>query len=107
MRSRERDAAILIAGGGTNGLVWMKAACETVIYLALSLVVAYTIVWANELAMDHAFTSGPIPSAPFTLPGWQAAGIVVFGMLVVAMMLAVTTAGITHRQIIRVVLNER
>lgn len=107
MRSRERDAAILIAGGGTNGLVWMKAACETVIYLALSLVVAYTIVWANELAMDHAFTSGPIPSAPFTLPGWHAAGIVVFGMLVVAMMLAVTTAGITHRQIIRVVLNER
>ncbi|KJY54270.1 ABC transporter inner membrane protein [Bifidobacterium coryneforme] len=107
MRSRGRDAAVLIAGGGTSGLVWMKVACETVIYLALSLVVAYAIVWINELAMDHAFTSGPLPSAPFTMPGWQAAGIVVFGMLFVVVMLAAITAGITHRQVIDVVLNER
>lgn len=41
------------------------------------------------------------------MPGWQAAGIVVFGMLFVVVMLAAITAGITHRQVIDVVLNER
>lgn len=107
MRSRGRDAAVLIAGGGTTGMIRIKAACETIIYLTLSLIIAYTIVWINELAMDHALTSGPVPSVPFTLPGWQAAGIVLFGMLIVTAMISAVTERITHRQIVPVILNGR
>lgn len=88
-------------------MIRIKAACETIIYLTLSLIIAYTIVWINELAMDHALTSGPVPSVPFTLPGWQAAGIVLFGMLIVTAMISAVTERITHRQIVPVILNGR
>jgi hypothetical protein len=101
--TRSRDSAVLLASGGTHAMLRLKACCETVIYLLVSLALAYAVTWVNELAMDWALRAGPIPRATLTAPDWHAGVVVLFGIALVGMLLAVITAQVTHRQIIDVI----
>lgn len=73
---------------------------ETIIYVFVSLICSYFIIMANEVAMVAAFSSGPIPSAQISMPGWSATGVIAFEMtLTLLMLLTVTFTGFRKESI--------
>ncbi|MBZ8176578.1 ABC transporter permease [Corynebacterium sp. 3HC-13] len=101
---RQEDNALLVVSGSTPSAAYIKAVVEVLIYTVISLVCAYVIIVFNEGAMVLALSAGPIPSAPFTLPGLAGVGVVALGMgLTLVMLMVVTLAGF-RKQSIMVVL---
>lgn len=98
--NREQDNALLIVSGSTQSAAYLKSIVETIVYAFVSLSCSYFIVMANELAMVAAFSSGPIPSAQISMPGWSATGVIAFGMtLTLLMLLTVTFTGFRKESI--------
>ncbi|ADK29267.1 FtsX-like permease family protein [Corynebacterium pseudotuberculosis] len=105
--SRWEDNALLVVSGSTPGAAYVKAIAEALIYASVSLACAYILIIVNEFAMVAALSAGPIPSAPLSIPGLSAAGVVVFGTVLILFMLLVVTLTGFRKQSIAVVLGNK
>jgi len=91
---RAADAALVIVSGSGTAVAYTKALAETVLYTVATGLIAYAVVWINELAISAALAAGPIPSAHFAAPTWQPLIVITAGgtLTLLALMLVTTSA---------------